>query len=171
MVSPTLPARPGASVERRVATSSGELALVDHGGAGVPVLLLHGMGRSAADWLPVAPQLAEVARVWALDFGCHGRSPDLPGWGIDVAVREVGEVLDALGVDRVVLAGHSLGGMVATLFGATSDRCLAVVNVDGHGTGHPEQFVGLDPEDVDAFLDRIVQLSNDNFHADEGSGD
>ncbi|WP_405841219.1 alpha/beta hydrolase [Streptomyces platensis] len=128
-----------------VAADGVELAVRDHGGDGAPVLLLHGAGRTLADWARVAPLLAERHRVWAMDLRGHGRSGDgaVP-WTFEVAAADVTAVLAACGVPDAVVVGHSLGGMIAA-------RCLerdrgvpAAVNLDGHGMGRPEQYVGLD---------------------------
>ncbi|MEU8784121.1 alpha/beta hydrolase [Streptomyces sp. NPDC048637] len=128
-----------------VAADGVELAVRDHGGEGAAVLLLHGAGRTLADWARVAPLLAAGHRVWAMDLRGHGRSADgaVP-WTFDVAADDVTAVLAACGAPDAVVVGHSMGGMVAA-------RCLerdggvpAAVNLDGHGMGRPEQYVGLD---------------------------
>jgi pimeloyl-ACP methyl ester carboxylesterase len=46
------------------------------------------------------------------------------------------------------VVGHSLGGVLATLYGDRHPETPAVVNLDGHGPGRPEQYVGLEPDTV-----------------------
>ncbi|RAJ33175.1 pimeloyl-ACP methyl ester carboxylesterase [Kitasatospora sp. SolWspMP-SS2h] len=82
-----------------------------------PLLLLHGGGATAAGWWANVGELARTARVFAVDrIGEAGRSDpagrprprtveDLHGW--------LDAVLDALGVDRADLCGHSYGGWIA----------------------------------------------------------
>ncbi|WP_432145460.1 alpha/beta fold hydrolase [Streptomyces sp. bgisy084] len=132
-----------------VAADGVELAVRDHGGDGSAVLLLHGAGRTLADWARVAPLLAGRHRVWAMDLRAHGRSGDgaVP-WTFEVAADDVTAVLTACGAKDAVVVGHSLGGMIAA-------RCLerdggvpAAVNLDGHGMGRPEQYLGLDAATV-----------------------
>ncbi|MCH0543049.1 alpha/beta fold hydrolase [Streptomyces sp. MUM 203J] len=80
-----------------------------------PLVLLHALGEEAGDWAPVTPALALDRRVYALDLRGHGRS-DWPGdYSLELMRDDVLGFLDALGLDRVDLIGHSLGGAVAYL--------------------------------------------------------
>ncbi|MEW9515869.1 alpha/beta fold hydrolase [Streptomyces tubercidicus] len=122
-----------------------ELAVRDYGGAGPAVLLLHGAGRTLEDWERVAPLLAEGHRVWAMDLRGHGRSGDgaVP-WTFEAAADDVTAVLTACGAPDAVVVGHSMGGMVAARCLARDGGVPAAVNLDGHGMGRPEQYLGLD---------------------------
>lgn len=145
-----------------VAADGVELAVRDHGGDGSPVLLLHGAGRTLADWARVAPLLAERHRVWAMDLRGHGRSGDgAAPWTFEVAADDVTAVLAACGAPDAVVVGHSLGGMIAA-------RCLerdggvpAAVNLDGHGMGRPEQYVGLDAATVRERLGEVRKFAEE----------
>jgi pimeloyl-ACP methyl ester carboxylesterase len=105
------------AVEGRVATgatASPDLAF-DRAGTGEPLLLLHGTGSSRAAWSPVVPLLARERDVIALDLPGHGASPLDPGvepTPIGYA-RTVSATLDRLGLDRVDVAGNSVGGWTA----------------------------------------------------------
>jgi haloalkane dehalogenase len=84
-------------------------------GTGPAVLLLHGWPTSSWLWRRVLPAIARTNRVVA---------PDLPGFGVsdkpldgrydfpDFA-RAIDGLLDRLGIDRVAIAGHDLGGPIA----------------------------------------------------------
>ena len=86
--------------------------------AGAPtVLLLHGLGVTAdANWFPAYPALAERYGVVALDHRGHGQ-------GIRAGRRfrladcadDAVAALDALGLDRAIIAGYSMGGPIAQL--------------------------------------------------------
>lgn len=93
-----------------------------------PLVLLHGRGSDGADWLPVVPALAATHRVYAPDLRGHGAS-DRPGEYAFEAMRDdVVAFLDALGPEPVVLAGHSMGAVVAYLVAAErSSRLTALV--------------------------------------------
>lgn len=81
-------------------------------GKGTPLVLLHGLLDSAAGWDALCT--ASPRPCIAFDLGGFGES-DLPRWGAYSAyANDVIEGLDALGIDRFVLVGHSLGGGVAT---------------------------------------------------------
>jgi 3-oxoadipate enol-lactonase len=80
-----------------------------------PLVLLHGLGEGAADWDGIAPAFAPHWRVYAVDLRGHGAS-DWPGaYSVELMRADVLAFLDALGLDRVDLVGHSMGGLVACL--------------------------------------------------------
>src|SRR5689334_2508018 len=83
-------------------------------GSGPPVVLLHGLGDSHRTWRRVAPRLAREYRVLMPDLPGHGLSgrPDAPytlGWYAET----IAAWLDALGLERAHVVGHSFGGGVA----------------------------------------------------------
>ena len=111
----------------------GDLHLLEWSRDGVPMLLLHGFGNEAHIWDDFAPLVAPHYRTLALDHRGHGRS----GWDpdghydLDGFVDDVEAVTDALGIGRLVLVAHSLGGRVATLFaGRHPPRIAGLVLVD-----------------------------------------
>jgi pimeloyl-ACP methyl ester carboxylesterase len=84
-------------------------------GAGPPVVLLHGGSGGGANWFRVLPQLSQRSRVLA---------PDLPGFGLSdgvvpraplgrTAAQTLLRWLDAVEVERAVVAGTSFGGLAA----------------------------------------------------------
>jgi 2-(acetamidomethylene)succinate hydrolase len=101
-------------------------------GTGPAVVLLHGTSASHAVWEPVSIALESSATVISVDQRGHGRS-DKPATGYtgpDFAA-DVVTVLDALGIDRAIVGGHSLGARNAWLAGATyPERTVAVLAVE-----------------------------------------
>ncbi|MGW6689993.1 alpha/beta fold hydrolase [Streptomyces sp. NPDC054961] len=88
----------------------------------VPLVLLHALGENVTDWDEVAPALARSRRVYALDLRGHGRS-DRPGnYSLELMRTDVLRFLEALGLDRVDLIGHSMGGVVACLLAQEHPR-------------------------------------------------
>lgn len=101
-------------------------------GSGVPVLLLHGLASSRRFWDLVIPGLVGLPIV-ALDQRGHGDSerPDGPYDGATVAADAL-TALDALGISRAVVVGHSWGASTALRLAADApERVLAVVALDG----------------------------------------
>jgi pimeloyl-ACP methyl ester carboxylesterase len=101
-------------------------------GTGTPIVLLHGLASSRRFWDLVVPGLAGLP-VLALDQRGHGDSdrPEGPYDGATVAA-DVLTALDALGISRAVVVGHSWGASTALRLAADApERVLAVVGIDG----------------------------------------
>ncbi|MCX5204227.1 alpha/beta hydrolase [Streptomyces sp. NBC_00237] len=114
------------------------LHLRDHGGAGPALLLLHGAGRSHADWDAVVPHLLPRHRVLAVDLPGHGRSAaPADRWSFEGAARALDGILTA---HDAVPVGHSLGGLVAAYLAATRPGTPAAVDLDGFWWGAPERY-------------------------------
>ena len=92
----------------------------DWGGSGEPVILIHGLASTCHIWDLVAPILSERFAVLALDQRGHGES-EKPDRGYDFATvaGDLRKFIEAVGVDRPILVGHSWGGNVAVEFAAT----------------------------------------------------
>lgn len=86
-------------------------------GRGPVLLLLHGLGCDSSSWLPVMPRLAERFTVIAPDLLGHGQS-DKPraDYSMGGYANGMRDLLTLLGIDRVTVVGHSLGGAVAMQF-------------------------------------------------------
>jgi pimeloyl-ACP methyl ester carboxylesterase len=117
-----------ASARDRFVTVGGlRLRYRDWGGRGQPLLALHGSAAHAHWWDPVAPYLARRLRVLALDWRGHGRSgwPRPPAYRTEDFAAELLGVIRRLGLERVVVAGHSMGGQAALAFAAWYPDALA----------------------------------------------
>ena len=86
----------------------------DWGGQGQPIVLLHGLASTCHIWDLVAPLLAEDFAVLALDQRGHGES-DKPDHGYDFArvSTDLQGFIQAMGLHKPVVVGHSWGGDVA----------------------------------------------------------
>ena len=101
----------------RVRTSGAEIFLRS-GGAGPPLLLLHGYPQTHVIWHRVAPALAERFTVVCADLRGYGDSgkpeagPDHAGYSKRAMAQDMVEAMAALGHDRFAVAGHDRGGRV-----------------------------------------------------------
>jgi len=109
---------------------------------GLPLVLLHGITGSSADWQRVAEHLP-ARRIIALDARGHGRSD----WAFDEAYggdqhfADVACALANLGIEQCVLAGYSMGGGVAIMTAAAiPERVAGAVVVDAYP--HPTMSPG-----------------------------
>ncbi len=96
-------------------------------GASVPVVLLHGIGSGAASWVRQLETLGRAHRVLAWDAPGYGDSTPVAARSpvaADYALRLRGW-LDALGIARCVLVGHSLGALVAGALACTASALRA----------------------------------------------
>jgi pimeloyl-ACP methyl ester carboxylesterase len=137
-----------------------DIATTDHGGDGVALLLTHGMGGEQAHLDPLVRRLTPRFRVVTFDMRNHGASGE-GEWTWPLVCEDIAAVRDHYGLDRPVVGGHSLGGMVGVLFAEADGGARGVVNIDGHGMGTPDQYVGMTPKEASAALARLrdVQLS------------
>jgi len=107
------------------------------GTGGQRVLALHGWLDNAASFVPLAAQLPGLELV-AIDLPGHGHSAHLPPgtqYNTPGAICHVLEVADALGWDRFVLLGHSMGAGIASLTAAAApervERLIAIEALGG----------------------------------------
>ncbi len=136
-----------------VAVDGGRLAADRFGAvtaAGAPlVLAIHGITSTSRTWLATARALGDRATLMAVDLRGRGRSIELPPVvGLDAHARDMVAVLDAAGLERAVVTGHSLGAYVAARMAVRHPhRVERLVLVDGGLTipgsagGDPARFV------------------------------
>lgn len=103
--------------EMRIGTAAGDIALIDTGGRGPVVLMIHGNSCCKEVWQKqYAGEFPRRYRMIAIDLPGHGASSDaanpaevysMPGYA-----RTVMAVLGALGVDKAAMVGWSLGGHI-----------------------------------------------------------
>ncbi|SDY29780.1 Pimeloyl-ACP methyl ester carboxylesterase [Amycolatopsis xylanica] len=82
---------------------------------GIPVVLLHALGSTAATWNGFAARFDGTRRVLAVDLPGHGDGARPERYSLDLMADEVLAFLDTQGISRVDLVGHSMGGRVAVL--------------------------------------------------------
>jgi len=122
----------------RTVDLDGPVHYVDHGGEGPPLVAVHGLGGSHANWHDLGPLLARHHHVYALDLAGHGRTPRA---GRSASVRANRELLDRF-LDEVVgepavLLGNSMGGTLVMLEAAEHpDKVLDLVLI---GPAAPRQ--------------------------------
>ena len=140
-----------------VAVQGGRLA-TDRLGAdvetGAPlVLAIHGITSTSRTWLATARALGDRAALLAPDLRGRGHSIELPPVvGLDAHVRDMVAVLDAAGLERAVVVGHSLGAYIAARLAVRHPQRVArLVLVDG-GLTIPASAGAPPAEFVQAFL-------------------
>lgn len=90
-----------------------------------PVLLVHGLGGDSGTWDRFTAALtAEGRRVIAVDLRGHGRSAHTDDYSFDAFGNDVSAVVDHLGLQRVDLVGHSLGGYAVSVVAQDRPRIV-----------------------------------------------
>lgn len=107
----------------------GEVFVRDTGGVAPAVLLLHGWGATAdINFFQVYPALSDAYRAVALDHRGHGRGlRTVTPFSLEDCADDAASLLAALGIERAVVVGYSMGGPIALLLAHR----------------HPESCVGL----------------------------
>ena len=103
-----------APATRHVTLSDGAVVALTQVGSGPPLVFLHGWACDRTHWRHQIPVFAADHTVVALDLPGHGESTGTrETWSIEQYGEDVNAVVRQLGLDRVVLVGHSMGGPVA----------------------------------------------------------
>jgi pimeloyl-ACP methyl ester carboxylesterase/uncharacterized protein YndB with AHSA1/START domain len=122
---------------RRIPWSGGETQVID-AGVGEPLLIVHGGMGNAADWAPLIGRLARHRRVVAVDRPGHGLASFFDYGGGDLwrhAAGFLAEVLDALGLSRVDVAGNSMGGLFGIAFAEAHPERVRTLTLVGAPAG------------------------------------
>ena len=115
----------------------------DTGGESTPVVLLHAFPFNSNMWEPQIEALSERFRFITPDlkgFGGSDAPEDESGYTMDSYADQVAGVLDELGLDKIVLAGLSMGGYIAFAFlRRHRDRVSALVLADTRAEADPPE--------------------------------
>src|SRR5687768_4649086 len=146
--------------EMRVQARSGSIFVDDAGTGDCPVLFVHSLAGNGGHWMQQLSHIRKNGCAVAIDLRGHGRS-DLPTDGdytLESAADDILAVADALGLDRIILVGHSMGAGIATVFAANRpDMVRGLVLVDPVG----DQRLAL--EEMTQFLHALESPHYDEF--------
>ncbi len=127
-------ASPGSALT--IAGPRGALRVDDGGSGGLPVVFVHGNGGNLTQWKAQLEHLRASRRAVGLDLHGMGESERAPDgeYSVDSFANDVAAVVDALGIKRFVLVGHSYGGyVVAAYAGKHPERLAGLVFADCAG--------------------------------------
>ncbi|MGA3012464.1 MAG: alpha/beta fold hydrolase [Bacteroidales bacterium] len=102
-----------------------------HMGQGNPVIILHGLLGLSDNWVSFGRQLSTDFEIFIPDLRNHGQSPHDPVFNFPSLVKDLLDFINDLGLKRLNLIGHSLGGKTAMSFALEyPDRINKLVVVD-----------------------------------------
>lgn len=121
---------------------------------GVPLIVMHGLFGSSRNWQTLARQFAQSFQVINVDLRNHGDSFHSDQMSYPDMAQDVANVLDALGIDRANVLGHSMGGKVAmALTHRYPDKVRRLVVADiapvAYTHGYSEIFNAITALDID----------------------
>ncbi len=102
-------------------------------GAGLELILVHGSGADCSHW-PADLGSLGGCRVHFLDLPGHGASPGPGADRVEPYAEALAAYVEAHGLQRVVVAGHSMGGAVALTLALTAPRWLIALILVGSGS-------------------------------------
>jgi 2-succinyl-6-hydroxy-2,4-cyclohexadiene-1-carboxylate synthase len=111
---------------------------VEVGGAGRPLLLLHGFTGSAAAWLALAARLAPHRRTVAVDLIGHGQSDapaDAERYRMEQCVADLLALLDTMQIAQTDVLSYSMGGRVALQMAAAAPARVSALILESSSPG------------------------------------
>ena len=119
-------------MRHRTANLDGPIHYLDFGGTGRPLLMVHGLGGSALNWMAVGPEIAEDYHALAIDLAGFGQTPlfrRLAAVGANAQL--VHEFIEKVIGEPAVIVGNSMGGHIAVLEAAAHPESVtAAILVD-----------------------------------------
>ncbi len=141
-------------IDGRCVTSDGvEIAYRDYVGDGPDVVLLPGIGGNLGAEHETARWLADRWRMVTIDPRGIGQSGEPATIAAADLVVDVETVVGALDLHPAAVVGHSLGGIIAGLYG-TAHPGVPVVSIDGFGAGTVSVGTSADREELRRFMER-----------------
>jgi pimeloyl-ACP methyl ester carboxylesterase len=128
-------------------------------GAGKQVLCVHGLTANCRCWDLIACALVPKHRVLALDLRGRGLSDKPPtGYSVNHHARDIHCLMEDLGLDRLMLMGHSLGAYISLAFAAQHpERVQGLVLIDGGAQLTQERWNAIGVA-IKPSLDRLGQV-------------
>jgi pimeloyl-ACP methyl ester carboxylesterase len=115
---------------------AGRLRVSDGGSGGTPVLFVHSLAGNRTQWSGQLAHVRKSRRAVAFDMLGHGESdkPSGAAYSLESVAADIEAIVNELGLERLVLVGHSFGGgAVATYAGAHPNRVAGLFFVDPIG--------------------------------------
>jgi len=138
-----------APAPKEIEAGGKRLRYLDIGSGDPPILFIHGFGADLNTWMFTQPALAERHRTIAIDLPGHGGSTKVLGDTHAIFFdADIHQALSALGIDRVHLVGHSMGGGIALNFALWQQERVASLTLIAPASLGPE----INAEFVEGFV-------------------
>ncbi|MGX1309040.1 pimeloyl-ACP methyl ester carboxylesterase [Amorphus suaedae] len=147
-----------------LATSAG-ISFLRRSAAGAAVVFLHGIGSRGASFLPLIPHLhADLDLIFWNAPGYDASAPLAEEWPTEEAyATALLRLFDALGLDQVLLVGHSLGTLIAARFAMRHGDRLSGLVLSECAAGYGVRVGDTLPEKTQARIDALEELGGPEF--------
>jgi pimeloyl-ACP methyl ester carboxylesterase len=128
-------------------------------GEGFPLVILHGLFGFSDNWQTHAKKLSSYYRIILVDLRNHGHSPWSDEFSYQLMADDLKELIDDLGIKKMHLLGHSMGGKVAMLFAQqhtkSIDKLIAVdIGTKAYPMHHQHILAGMHAIDLSVITAR-----------------
>jgi pimeloyl-ACP methyl ester carboxylesterase len=128
-------------------------------GEGFPLVILHGLFGFSDNWQTHAKKLSSYYRIILVDLRNHGHSPWSDEFSYQLMADDLKELIDDLGIKKMHLLGHSMGGKVAMLFAQQDtksiDKLMVVdIGIKAYPMHHQHILAGMHAIDLSVITAR-----------------
>lgn len=127
---------------------------------GQPLVLLHGLFGSSANWMGIARRLESATRIIVPDLRNHGRSPHASSMSYQLMANDLVSLMDRLEISSAHILGHSMGGKLAMMVALDyAERVNKLIVADVAPVSYPhrfdEIFTGLEAVNLSKLSNRL----------------
>jgi pimeloyl-ACP methyl ester carboxylesterase len=153
-------------------TAAGLSYLACDGAGNMPIVLLHGIGSNAQSFAPLMQAFGGRHAALAWDAPGYGQSRPLDNDWPDASdyAAALNRLLARLGILRCVLAGHSLGALIAARFAVVFPRRVAALALISPALGYGAEKGGALPPPVAGRIEELDRLGAERFAATRAPG-
>ena len=142
-------------------------------GTGTPLVILHGLYGSSDNWITIGRELSSKYRVILVDQRNHGQSPHSPSHSYNHLAEDLLELLQSLGLSKIILMGHSMGGKTAMLFASRFPEMISkliVVDISPASYSNSKDFTSQErvhQQIITSLLSLNIEALTSRQQADE----
>lgn len=136
-----------------------ELFFRKYGETGRQLMIFHGLFGMSDNWHQVSQLLSDTYTVYNTELRNHGQSPHSHEMDYNLMADDIAETLDKIGIDKINILGHSMGGKAVMTFALNYPErveklIVADIGVKAYQRGHDEIFDAIIPLKLSEYATR-----------------